>query len=671
MDDNSSLLGQLNLARYARMLNYASGNSVSLVVYDPLGQRISCTGSSQELDRTHAEIETQLQSAKDSALKIDLDNSDRLSLLSLEDAAGMRVGWVGLLSKQVPAGPADSLLEEVRNTLQYDYRVAYDTHISTSELTQRYEELNFLYRLTSTIQDLKSQDEMYQSLIRICLDHLTLNAAILVLPIRDGGVFVADDGESRLDTAFLSDILISELLPGMRASRASIVVNTPRERASYTKLAGGNIKLIASPIFKDNQVVGLLAVGGMDPLPDFSSSDRKLVETMAHHVSSVVNIHALSENARRLSKVVEQTPDIVIVTDQAGVIEYVNPAFEAITGYSWKEAVGAKPSILKSGEHGQEFYQELWKRILCGDDFRHVLINKKKNGDIFYTQQSIVPLKDSRGNILNFVSTAKDITDQVRSEEEARMALREKLEAEALNRAKSQFFSSMTHELRTPLNAIIGFGDLLMEDIQSAGHSEYVKDLQVMIKAGHHLLSLINNVLDMSKIEAGKMEVYAEPFSILELVEEVTQTVEPLTRKNGNVLLVDCAPEIGDMRSDKTKIKQILFNLVSNASKFTKQGKITLQVQCAADNPNNVVFHVIDTGIGMTKEQLSRMFQAFSQADASISKDYGGTGLGLMISKRFAEMLAGSIAVDSESGKGTTFTVILPRSLESEKIEKF
>jgi len=671
MDDGKSLLGQLNLARYARIANLASGENFSLVVYDSAGCLVSCAGPSQNLERFRAEIEITLQNAKKEALRISFGSGERFSALPLEDITGMPVGWVGVVSSHAFDSAEDPFLEEVRAALQHDYRVAYDTHVSTVELTQRYEELNFLYRLTSTIQDLKSQDSVYQSLVRICLDHLTLDAAILALPIRDGGIYVANDPSSDIDTTFLSNILVVEILPELKASRVSVVINMPNERAHYPSLICTNIKLIAAPIFKDNQVVGLLGIAGTEPLPDFSSSDRKMVETMAHHISSVVNIHALSEDARRLSKVVEQTPDIVIVTDRGGVIEYVNPAFEEITGFSQDEAIGSKPSIIKSGAHSDEVYRQLWDSILRGNDFRHVFVNKKKNGEIFYTQQCIVPLKDDKGEIINFVSTAKDITDQVRSEEEAKAALREKLEAEALNRAKSQFFSSMTHELRTPLNAIIGFGDLLMEDIQSAGHNQYMKDLQVMIKAGYHLLSLINNVLDISKIEAGKMEVYPERFSVLELVEEVTQTVQPLMRKNANELLMDCAPEIGSMRSDKTKIRQILFNLISNAGKFTKQGKIILQVQCAAEDENKMIFRVMDTGIGMSSEQLSRMFQAFSQADASISKDYGGTGLGLMISKRFSEMLSGSIGVESEPGRGTTFTVCLPRALQGEKVEKF
>lgn len=671
MDDSSALLRQLNLTLYARIGSVASGKELALVLFDPAGSVIQATKTSPSFDTACAAIKTQLPDVHNGLLRVSMSAGGHLIALPLDDLSEVVVGWVGAIFADALDGRADALAEEIRQALQLEYRAAFDRQASTLELTQRYEELNFVYRLTSTIQDFKSHTAVYQALTRICLDHLTLEAAILVLSSRDGGEYAAVDPASKLDMAVLSKFLIRDILPDVTSSRASVVVNTSSERARYTTLAGADIKLIASPVFKGGQVVGVLGVAGVHPLPDFSSSDRKLVETMAHHVSSVVNIHAMSENARRLSKVIEQTPDLVMVTDKAGVIEYVNPAFEQITGYGRHEAIGSRPSILKSGEHGDELYKQLWDAITRGQEFRHVFVNRKKNGDKFYAEQSIVPLKDDTGEVASFVSTAKDITDQIRSQEEAKTALREKLEAEAINKAKSQFFSSMTHELRTPLNAIIGFGDLLTEEIQSAGHNQYLKDLQVMIKAGHHLLSLINNVLDMSKIEAGKIEVFSEPFSIRGLVEEVAQTVEPLARKNGNQLLVQCASDLEKMRSDKTKIKQILFNLISNAAKFTKQGSITLTVQRAEDNASNVVFRVVDTGIGMTREQLARMFQAFSQADASIARDYGGTGLGLMISKRFAEMLSGKIDVDSEPGKGTTFTVTLARYLESEKTESF
>jgi signal transduction histidine kinase/CheY-like chemotaxis protein len=222
---------------------------------------------------------------------------------------------------------------------------------------------------------------------------------------------------------------------------------------------------------------------------------------------------------------------------------------------------------------------------------------------------------------------------------------------------KSAFLASMSHELRTPLNAIIGYSEMLYETARDEGHEEFLPDLARIRDAGRHLLGLINDILDLSKIEAGKMELYLEEVDLAGLVEEVRSIVEPLAAANGNRLEIECPAGLGRFRTDRTKLKQSLLNLLSNAGKFTHQGRVGLEVRPA---DSDISFVVSDTGIGMTKEQQSRLFQAFSQADASTTRRYGGTGLGLAITKHFCELLGGSIAVESASGQGSTFTITLP-----------
>jgi len=229
--------------------------------------------------------------------------------------------------------------------------------------------------------------------------------------------------------------------------------------------------------------------------------------------------------------------------------------------------------------------------------------------------------------------------------------------AEAASKAKSQFLANMSHELRTPLNAIIGYSEMLQEEADDLGTPEIKPDLQKIHGAGKHLLGLINDILDLSKIEAGKMTLYLETFEVQTLLNEVAATVQPLMQKNGNQLTLEVAPEIGLMRADVTKVRQALFNLLSNASKFTDKGSITLR---ARRQGAELVFDVIDSGIGMTPEQVGRLFQAFAQADASTSKKYGGTGLGLALSRKFCQLMGGELTVASEAGKGSTFTVTIP-----------
>jgi signal transduction histidine kinase/DNA-binding response OmpR family regulator len=255
-----------------------------------------------------------------------------------------------------------------------------------------------------------------------------------------------------------------------------------------------------------------------------------------------------------------------------------------------------------------------------------------------------------------------DLLGRIAGEAVSRERMRhEKESAERASAAKSEFLASMSHELRTPMNAIIGYSEMLIEEAQELGEDSFVTDLRKIHSAGKHLLELINSVLDISKIEAGKMEVYPETFEVPGLVQDVVNIVQPLITKNGNIIKLDAPDTLGSMETDRIKLRQSLFNLLSNASKFTEKGTITLSVRRRSEQSKDWFdFAVIDTGIGMKPEQLAKLFQAFTQADASISSKYGGTGLGLTISRRFCQMQGGDISVASEYGQGTTFTIHLP-----------
>ncbi|HEY9815424.1 MAG TPA: PAS domain-containing protein [Candidatus Obscuribacterales bacterium] len=311
-----------------------------------------------------------------------------------------------------------------------------------------------------------------------------------------------------------------------------------------------------------------------------------------------------------------------------------------------------------------------------------------------------VPIKSSQGNIFgtfalylqqpgnpgphdwHLMETAAHLAGIALERQRTEMELRQaKDAAEASSQAKSQFLANMSHELRTPLNAIIGYSEMMREDAEDFGYSDVIPDLEKIRGAGKHLLDLINDILDISKIEAGRMELHLEPFDIWDLVQDVEMTIHPLVEKNHNHFVVNCDAAIGSMCADLTKVRQMLFNLLSNAAKFTEKGQITLTVKRSPrpvdldhpdpDHPGDrsdvertsvdgLLLQVSDTGIGMTEAQLQRVFQAFTQADASTTRKYGGTGLGLAISQRFCQMMGGDIRVTSQLGQGSVFSIWLP-----------
>jgi len=249
--------------------------------------------------------------------------------------------------------------------------------------------------------------------------------------------------------------------------------------------------------------------------------------------------------------------------------------------------------------------------------------------------------------------------------ETSRVASQQKELADAANRTKSQFLANVSHELRTPLTAILGYTEIVLEDMGDADPaSETIVRLQNIHKAGEHLLSIIGSLLDISKIESGRVELYIEPFDLPTLLEEVAATIKPLAASRNNKLDVVLHGELGEMATDITKLRQNLFNILSNAAKFTTEGSIRMEVQRKGNPPaGNIEFRISDTGIGMTEEQMARVFDPFTQADASTTRIYGGTGLGLTVTQNYCHLMGGDITVESRPGVGTTFIMVLPAAL--------
>ena len=362
----------------------------------------------------------------------------------------------------------------------------------------------------------------------------------------------------------------------------------------------------------------------------------------------------LREDEERFRAIDAAAPvGLIIVGEKDQKLLHLNPSFCEIVGKQANALLG-KPlsSIFDDPEKGSELANLVNGTTTERKEF-HFRRPDGVGADVMVSRVGL-DYRGERAIIASFV----DIHDRVRAEIEMRQA---KEAAESASRVKSSFLANMSHELRTPLNAIIGYSEILLEDAADRGDKASTADLEKIQAAGKHLLGLINDILDLSKIEAGRMDVYLEHVFLTRLVDEVKTIVDPMMRKNGNTLVIDCPSDIGSLQTDLTKLKQSIINLLSNAAKFTKTGTVTLRLSRESrEQAPWVRFEVVDSGIGMTEEQLGRLFQAFTQADSSTTRNFGGTGLGLTITRHFCTMLGGSIEVTSAPGEGSNFTILLP-----------
>jgi len=298
----------------------------------------------------------------------------------------------------------------------------------------------------------------------------------------------------------------------------------------------------------------------------------------------------------------------------------------------------------------------------------HQLIGKIRTYLRFIQQerQHILVESELERKVLEHTTELLETNKRLQQENVERKRIEEELkwtleEAKAASKAKSQFLANMSHELRTPLNVIIGYSEMLEELAIDLDYNECNADLAKILLAARHLLNLIDDVLDITNIEAGKMTLNSETFELANMIHQITSTVHPLMEKQANTFQLDLDNGLGEMYSDATKLRQILLNMLSNAAKFTEKGTITLQVSCTTDNNDKwFEFSVTDTGIGMSTEQIDHLFQLFTQADYSYTRKYGGIGLGLAITKQFTEIMGGTLSVESELGQGTLFRVRLP-----------
>jgi PAS domain S-box-containing protein len=367
------------------------------------------------------------------------------------------------------------------------------------------------------------------------------------------------------------------------------------------------------------------------------------------------------EQIRKLSRAIEQSPASVIITDTKGSIEYINPKFTELTGYSLAEALGKNPRFMKSGHTKKNEYENLWRTIISGEEWRGEFHNKRKDGSLYWEQASISSIKDFDGKITHFLAVKEDITEKKRIINELISA---KDKAEESSRLKSAFLSNISHEIRTPLNGIIGFADLL-QNPGISGEEEKMY-LRVLKESGDRMLNTINDIIEMSKIESDQSSLNITSIEINELTDYFYNFFKPEAEEKGLELKLRNDLKGGRIiiETDKNKLGSVIANLLKNAIKFTSNGFV--EFGCKIEN-EILTYYVKDTGMGIPSTRLTSIFHRFVQADLSITRPYEGVGLGLSIAKSYAELLGGKIEVESEEGVGSTFRCILPITLTSMK----
>lgn len=361
------------------------------------------------------------------------------------------------------------------------------------------------------------------------------------------------------------------------------------------------------------------------------------------------------ELLNRLSAAVSQTADIVLITDKEGVIEYVNPAFEALTGYKKEEALGKTPRILKSGKHDAHFYDRLWRTILAGEAFRSVLINKKKNGELYYSEKTITPIKDAQNEITHFVSTDKDITERKRYEEELIRANQELIK---LDRLKSEFITNVSHELRTPIAMIKEGVSQVVEGLHGELQEKQRYCLDKALGNINRLARIVNSILDISSLEAGRVDLKKEKVNIVEIAGWIASYYASRAKEKNLEIKTSFSSECVELPVDRGKLTQVFLSLMDNAIKFTEKGSIEVRVQ---DKDGAVEASISDTGIGISQDDLPKVFDKFRQFSRTYGPGEKGVGLGLSIIKGAIELHGGKIWVESEAGKGTKFSFSLPK----------
>ena len=630
----------------------ASGETIATTLNasalrDPEGRVIGAIGilrDMRELDKARAYAESLIKNAPDPVFVSDLEGK----ILQANDAASQLLGFrpdelieqslSKFISPEETREFTAALREVVEKSVTRNARLnprtasgeVIPTTLNASALRDPEGRVIGAIGILRDMRELDKARAYAESLIKNAPDPVFVSDL-------EGKILQANDAVSQL-LGFRPDELVEQSLSRLIS---------PEETREFTAALR---EVVEKGVTRNARLNPRTASGEVIPTTLNASALRDPEGRVIGAIGILRDMRELDKARAYAESLIKNAPDPVFVSDLEGKILQANDAVSQLLGFRPDELVEQSLSKFISVEETREFTAALREVVAKGVTRDARLNPRSASGEVIPTTLNASALRDPEGRVIGAIGILRDMRELDKAREAAEIA----------NRAKSQFLANMSHELRTPLNAIILYSELLQEEAEDLGVEKFIPDLEKICNAGKHLLSLINDVLDLAKIESGKMDLLLETFDVPDMIRDVVTTIQPLTRRNANRLEVHCPDGLGRMHADLTKVRQSLFNILSNACKFTEGGTIRLEVSRQEEDDGRFTFRVADTGIGIDPEDLTRLFLPFSQMDPSPTRRVGGTGLGLAITRHFCEAMGGNISVESKPGVGSTFTIRLP-----------
>jgi len=451
-------------------------------------------------------------------------------------------------------------------------------------------------------------------------------------------------------------------------SRIERVRDPGRTDGSPGRQAAKGDSQIIIPLSFEGRPIGAMSLSARSRAL-YTDRDAAVAEQVAVQIASAVAHSRLNAELRLRGAALEAAADMIVITDIDGTIEYVNEAFVRLTGYTKEEAVGQTPRLLKSDRQDPDFYEDLWTTILAGDVWKGTLHNRRKDGSEYPEEMTITPVPDDDRRIARFVAIKRDVTERKRAERERETLQHldaQNQELQRVNQARSQFVSTVSHELRTPLTSMLAFADILARNVPRNLQPRQMEYVEAIQRSGLRLQTLINDLLDVSRIDSGRFTLQETEFDARQLLDEVVRSLGPILAAKDQAINISIPDRVLAVYADRDRLSQVITTVLSNASKYSPDGSpVELDVQT---EENRLLVQVRDRGIGISEEDRQRLFTPFFRADNEETRSVPGTGLGLVIARSIVEMHGGRVYLDSERGAGTTFRFEIPRLLEDRSV---